>query len=117
MDSNLVIGLIGLAVCLTWLAWKGKQILVAISASLLWFGLAMWLFFATVPVLGFAENYQWIFGGVFFMLTFVPLLSLMDTEITHRREDQSWTEHGARPGRRESNYDKYKVELLKRTRR
>jgi hypothetical protein len=111
--------LMGLAFLMTVLTWKRPHILVAIIAGLLWFGLSMWFFFAPTPIIGFTERYQFIFAGAFFLLTFLPFLFIMDTEIRKSgKKGQSWTEWGAKPSdgpkTRAQRDTEYRSNLLRR---
>ncbi len=97
-----------------------RQILMAVSASLLWFGLAMYIFFSPTPILPLASTASNIFVWVFFILTFVPLLTLMDaedTDIEYTQDGMKWKEKGPRPKKKTSSaYDKYFNDIKRRMR-
>ncbi len=111
------IGILVLAGFLTWFSFHRPNILISISAGVTWLGLAMWMFFGTTPLFDLGETHSKLLVWVFFMLTFVPFLALMDTAIQYEKDGKRWTEWGARPQDRESSYDKYKTELRRRVRK
>ena len=113
----MTIAFLGLACFLTWATWTTRHILMGVCAFLTWFGEAMWLFFSAVPLFNFAELHTQLLAWVFFIMAFVPLLLLMDYQITKEKDGQKWTEWGARPKDKETNYERYKAELQRRTRR
>ena len=112
----MTIAFLGLACFLTWATWTTRHVLIAVCATLTWFGEAMWLFFSTVPVFPFSENHAFILAWVFFIMSFVPLLLLMDYQILKEKDGQKWTEWGARPKDKESTYEKHRREVRKRLR-
>jgi multisubunit Na+/H+ antiporter MnhG subunit len=111
------IALIALAAFLTWLSWHKANILTSLSAGLLWFGIAMWIFFASTPVFDLAEVYSKILVWVFFMLMFVPFLALMNTEIQVEKNGKKWREWGSKPKEKVDNYEAYRSELRRRINR
>lgn len=97
-----------LAVFLTWASFKRKMLLLSIAAGLCWFALFVWFFFTGDPILGFAEEYQQIFAYVFLIMTFIPFLALMDTEIKWEKNGRSWSEWGEKPTEKQgSDYENY----------
>jgi len=105
--------ILGLAGFLTWLSLKRKMLLLSVATFLTWWALALWFFFTPTPVLGISLDYQQILSYVFVLLSFIPLLALMDTEIRKQSKDgKSWTEWGSRPEEpKESGYDTYRKQL------
>jgi len=113
--NYLFIGLIALAFCLTLFASKRPNILVAFCAALLWFSTGMLLWFSSSPLLGLTENWSKVLVWVFFIMTFVPFLFQMDTEIKNDRPGVSWTEWGDKPKAKQVNSaEQYQTELRKR---
>ena len=116
MDITLIV----LAAFLTWpVSFKIKNLLISLSAGLLWFGLAVWFFFTPdpLPIFNLDDNYSIILVWVFMMLMFVPFLALMDTEIQMEKGGQKWREWGAKPTTKVNNYESYRKELQRRLRR
>lgn len=107
-----------LAAFFTWFSFKRPNLLISLITGLLWFALAMWLFFGTTPLFDLAELYVQILSWVFVVMTFVPFLALMDTEIRHEKEGHSWSSWGQEPKRKTpSGYEAYREKLYGRTRR
>jgi len=116
----LFIGLILLGVFLTWFCTIRRNILLAFSSSLVWFGCAAWLFFGT-SVLGLDETWKQIIVWAFVMMIFVPWLLFADIEVKHQRTTKfgssSWSSYsGDTPSFEDqmSTADKYKIELRER---
>jgi len=108
--------IVTLAVCLTVIALRHNLILFRVSAFLTWFALGMIMLtdaFGTTIV----DDWTLYLGWIFIMMSFSSLLIHMDTEITTESKGQRWTEWGTRPKNKETNYDRYKAELQRRTRR
>lgn len=96
---------------------SSRNILLAFSSSMIWFSLFMWLFFSPTPPLDVSKNWVQILAWVFLMLTFVPFLMRIDTEIRHERRGQKWTTWGTPPEERRSNAtEEYKALIRRRWR-
>lgn len=93
----LFITLVLMVLGLTLIQMRRPNILVAFSISMLWFALAMWLFFGSSPILTLAQDWTGILVWVFFMLAFVPWLFQMDTEIMNEAKGQRWKSWGSPP--------------------
>ena len=115
----MIILLVVVAIFLTWWASRIKNILVSLSASLVWFSITMWLFFDTTPLMGIGAPYQNLLLYAFAMLVFVPMLIHIDTEIRYEKDGRNWTEHGEKPNYENTvdAYSDYKKELQRRVRR
>lgn len=113
----MTLGMMALAAFLTWFSFKVQNILISLSAGILWLGLAMWFFFAVPPLFNLATVYAQLIVWVFFMMTFVPFLALMNTEIKMEKDGMKWSEWGARPRDQVTGYERYKKELRGRIRR
>lgn len=110
--------LVGLAAFLTWFSSKRPNILLGMSTALLWFALSLWGFFSTEPVFPLDEIYSDILYYVFLMLTFLPLLLQMDTEIKNEKDGHSWSTWGDKPeGQAPTAYEEYRKLLFNKTRR
>lgn len=116
IDGNyLFIGLLMLALCLTVFAANRPNILLAFCASLIWFSTGMLLWFSSVPLFGLTENWSKVLVWVFGIMSFVPFLLQMDTEIKNDRPGVSWTEWGDKPKAKQIDAGtKYQIELSKR---
>jgi hypothetical protein len=100
---------------LTLFASKRPNILLAFCASFVWFSIALLMWFSSTPIFGLAENWSKILVWVFAMLTFLPWLFQMDTEIKNDRPGVSWMEWGDKPKTKQINSaEKYESELKKR---
>jgi len=85
------------------------------AAGTCWLGLVMWLFFGSEPILDLDNDYAKFICWVFIMMTFVPFLALMDTEIKMEKDGKKWSVWGAPPREEHlSNYETYKKELRRR---
>jgi len=115
--SFLFVGLLIIAIFLTWMSSKRPEILVRLAAGLTWMATGFWLVLGDVTNLPLTAGWTQILVWVFFMMAAVPFLFQMNTEITTERKGQKWTAWGDQPpGERVSGYDDYKKRLLKRTR-
>ena len=110
----MTIAFMALAVFFTWLSFSRKEILICFCASLTWFSLAIWYFFGSTPLFGLEEVYHQLLVWVFVLMTFVPWLAQMNTEITREAGGQKWTEYGPKPKTKIANYEEYKAELRRR---
>lgn len=100
---------------LTLFASRRPNILLAFCAALVWFSIALLMWFSTTPIFGLTENWAKMLVWVFALLTFVPFLLQMDTEIKNEVPGASWTEFGDKPkAKKISSADKYEAELKKR---
>ena len=100
---------------------SGRNILLAFSSSMLWFALAMWMFFSPSPPLDIAQGWAQIIAWVFVMLAIVPWLLRMDVEIKNEARGQggqSWRTWGAPPrGKTTSRAEEYRKILRGRRKR
>jgi predicted membrane channel-forming protein YqfA (hemolysin III family) len=116
MSITISVALMALAVFLTWWSSRRKNILLALAAGILWFSLGMAFFFSAVPVIGLSESWKSIIAYVFLVLTFIPFLFQMDTEIRHEAEGHSWSTYGEEPKTtKKSEYEDYREKLFNRT--
>lgn len=106
-----------LACFLTWFSSQRKNIMLALAGFGVWFSLLFWLFFSTVPPLGFVENWHSVLVWVFLLLAFLPLVLQLDTEITKEFKGRRWKEFGTPPRDQESSTEAYMQEFRKRVRR
>ena len=90
---------------------------MGVADFLLWIGLAVYMFLDSDAIFGIDETYYIFFVYVYIILAIGSLLSLMDTQITKEKDGIKWTEFGARPKDKTTNYGKYKTELQSRTRK
>lgn len=117
-DEMLLVGFLGLAAFFTWFSYRRREILITFVASLLWFSLAMWMFFSDVAPFTLGDTHVNLLVWVFILMTFVPWLMQMNTEITNEERGQKWSSWGAPPSKKYmSGYDTYKKQLHRRTRR
>jgi hypothetical protein len=73
----------------------------------------MW--FSTTPIFGLTENWAKMLVWVFALLTFVPFLLQMDTEIKNEVPGASWMEFGDKPKPKKINTsEEYEMRLRKR---
>ena len=96
-----------------------QNILFAVSSSMLWFALFLWLFFdwGTPPPLDLEANWAQIISVVFIILSIVPWLIRMDTEIKHEAEGQSWNSFGKTPDLKKMSIQDEHRKRLRRGRR
>ena len=115
----LVIIILGLTLFIASFRWK--DILLSTAAALVWGAIGFWWMIAGGPP-GFETTAAWgpLITYVPFLLAFVVLLRLMNTEIIHeasgKNEKMAWTEWGSSPPARRtlSNYERYKRDLHRR---
>jgi len=108
----MVFAFIGLASFFTWFSTRRRNILLVLVASLLWFGLAMWLFFDAGSYFNLADNYAKIFAWLFIVLSVLPIMFYMNQEIRRDKGSRKWTEYGQPPPEeRKSEYEKYAEDL------
>ena len=115
----LIYAVMGMGLFFTWMSSRRRDILISMTAGLIWFVLGMWIFFSSTPILGLDESWKQILVWIFFILTFVPFLIYMNQEITREKSGNRWTEYGNPKDYEEtvSSYDNYKKELQRRIRR
>ena len=111
------IAILAMACFFTWLCHKRRNILLSMTAGILWLGLSMWYFFGSDPLLPLGTLANDIIAWAFFILMWVPILFAMDTEIRHEAQGKTWTKYGQEP-REEitSAYKAYRTKLYNRTR-
>lgn len=112
------IALIALASFFTWFCSRRRDILLSVIAGLLWFSLAMWLFFSTAPPFDLTETHSQVLAWVFVILTFVPFILYMNVRISVTdSKGRTWEEYGDVPENKVSSYEQYVKDLRSRTRR
>lgn len=117
-DDALFIGLLILGMFFMIFSGKRRSLVVALVTFMIWFSIGMWLFFSTAAPIGFGEPWKDILGWAFLVLSLLPWLFQMDTEIRHEAQGRSWSVYGSEPKEKgPSGYDQYKVQLRSRTRR
>lgn len=118
--SMLLLAFIGLACFFTWFSSKRRDILLSIVAALLWFSTAMWLFFSGSSPFDLSEGYVQILVWVFILLAFVPFLFQMNVEVKKEgkggRSYVDFVKRGMENGKPETEYQRYRRLLQKRTR-
>ena len=93
---------------LLWFSFTKKEVLLSVATSVVWMGIAYWIFTTMDMTLTWAQFLIW----VAVMLIFVPLLALMNTELKVTRDGNSWTEYGGKPPKNiVSASEKYKREI------
>jgi len=93
---------------LLWFSFTKKEVLLSIATSVVWMGVAYWIFTTMDMSLTWAKFLVW----VAVILIFVPLLALMNTELKVTRNGRSWTEYGGKPPKNiEGASAKYKREI------
>lgn len=112
--SFLFMGLIAIAIFLTYMSSRRPEILVRLAAGLTWMATGFWLVLGDVTNLGLASPWSQILIWVFFTMAAVPFLFQMNTEIRKETKGQSWTAWGNPPEGRETSYEKYRRELRER---
>lgn len=95
--SMLLFAFMGFAGFMTWMCSRRRQLLLAVSTFLIWFGMAMWLFFSGGAVFDLSTDYAKIFVWVFFIMSVVPFVLYANVPILHQRYGRSWTEYGEPP--------------------
>jgi hypothetical protein len=105
--SFLFVGVLALAVFFTWFSSRRPEILVRLSASLIWMALGFWFLLGGIENIDIADSWNQILIWVFFVMAVVPFLVQMNTEIRRERRGRTWTEWGAPPDERLSEYDRY----------
>lgn len=115
-DALLLVAIIALATFLTWFSSRRRNVLLSMTAGLIWFSLAMRLFFSAVPPVGLVETHAQMLAWVFIMLTFLPLVFYMGVPIVRTRKGKTWTSFGEPPPDEEpqSEYEKYAQDLHSR---
>lgn len=93
---------------------RRPNILIAFTISMLWFSLAMWLFFGDRPPLTLAQDWTGILVWVFVMLAIVPWLAQMDTEIQHEAQGKKWKSWGQPPEEKVNRREEYRKILRER---
>jgi hypothetical protein len=112
------LGLLATGCFFTWYSGKRRLLLLAVVSFLIWFAMAMWLFFTSIPVLGITKDWQQLLMWVFIIMAFIPFLLQMDTEITHKVGDTQWKSYGDTPaGKVVTKADAYKTLFRSKYRR
>ena len=116
--SFLFIGLLALATALTIACFKWKDVLLSYAAALVWLAQGFWWLLGNITNFGMGTTWFNILIWVPFVMFFVVLLRLMNTEIQMEQNGVRWTEMGGRPKRNRgpSSYESYAKELRRRTR-
>lgn len=84
-----------LAGVLTVFAMMRPEVLLRLCASLTWLALAFWSLLG--GALDITKGWVIILTTVFVVMTFVPLIFQMNTEIIREKRGKSWREWGRRP--------------------
>jgi hypothetical protein len=92
--SFLFLVLVALAVFLLWFSSKRPELLIRLSATLVWWALGFWVVIGDITNLGLDKSWTQILVWVFFILGLVPLIMSMNTEIRHEANGKQWTEFG-----------------------
>lgn len=101
----LFIGLIILGGFLTMLAAKRPSLPLAISAGLVWLSLGVWLWLSPSAIFSLSETWAQMLAFVFILLTFIPFLLQMNTEIRYEQSKQG--KFQGYPGAESSSYVKW----------
>ena len=112
--SFLFIGILSIAIFLTYMASKRPEMLVRVSAGLTWMSMGFWVLLGGITNLGLANSWTQILVWVFFIMAVVPFLFQMNTEIRRESRGRSWREWGNPPEETESNYERHRRELRAR---
>lgn len=95
-----------------------RNLLYTLCSSMIWFVLLMWLFTGDNPPLPFGEPWTKILAFVFLVLSILPWLTRMDVEIGNETRGKRWRTWGPAPKEKgPTNYEAYRDELRRRTRR
>jgi len=118
-ETMLLLAFLGIACFFTWFSNKRKDILLSIVAGLLWFSTAMWLFFSGSAPFDLSESYVQLLVWVFVIMSFVPFVFQMTTEV--RKEGKrgtytSFVKRGMENGVPETEYERHRRLLQKKTR-
>lgn len=117
-QSFLFIGLLLLALVLTIVAFRWKDILLSYAAALVWLAQGFWWLLGGINNFGIGTSWVNILIWVPFIMFLVVLLRLMNTEISMEEKGVKWMEMGGRPKKKApTNYESYAHELRRRTRR
>jgi len=116
--SYLFLGWLALAIFMTWFSSRRPEILVRLSAGLIWLGMGFWILLGGIDNIEVGDSWIQILIWVCFVMCVVPFVFQMNTEIRKERKGQSWTEFGVPPDEdKVSGYEEYKKRLHRRTRR
>ena len=116
-QTGLWLGFLILAGFLTVISWRRPSMLLSLAAGLTWLGMGFWLLLGSVANLNLADVWTQLIAYVFIIMTFVPFLFQMDTEIKREHSGRSWTELGPKPKTQSTNYERYREELRRRLRK
>lgn len=119
MSSSLFfLAILSLSLVLTWFSWRRPNILLGVVAFLMWLSSALYVVLS--GYFDLTQTYMKIFVWVLFIMSFVPLLAQMDTEIRHeamvKGKKVSWSDWGSEPQEKETSYERYKKQLRSRRR-
>jgi hypothetical protein len=112
--SFFFIAWIVLAIFFTWFASRRPEMLVRLTASLLWMGLGFWLLLGGIENIDIADSWNQILIWIFFVMTVVPWIFQINTEIRRERRGRTWSEWGAPPEERLSPYEEHRRLLRSR---
>ena len=113
--SFLFLTLVGLGLVLFLAAFRWKDLLLSWTAGLTWLAIGFWWALGDIENFGLTENWQTILVFIPFLLFFVVMLRLMNTEIVQEADGKRWSTYGQAPkGKAASNYEEYKAELRRR---
>ena len=95
--SFLFLGLILLAVLLTFIAVKVNLMLFRIAASISWLALSAWTLTSGSTNLSISSTWTQLLGFVFVLMVIAPLTLQMVTEVHREASGHAWTEWGKKP--------------------
>ena len=107
-----------IALGLTWFSTRRPEMLLRLAASFMWLGLAFWIVLGDT-VLSTDDSFAWIIIGVLLLMTFVPLVFQINTEVRTEKKGKMWSnwQRNFEGEPEESEYERYRSELRARTRR
>ena len=116
IEAYIFFTMVFLAIALSVISLKNKQILWRIATFLSWFTLSI-IFLTNAFGTSINDDWTLYLGWIFLIISFATLLMHMDTEITVEKEGRSWKEYGQPPKGKESKYESYRRQLYSKTRR
>ena len=110
----LAFGMIALG--LTYVSTRRPEMLLRLATSFLWLGMAFWLVLGDT-VLDTTESWTWIIVGALVLMTFVPLVFQMNTEVRTEKRGQMWSnwQRNFTGEPEETEYERYRRQLRDRT--
>jgi len=98
----LFLGLLILGSFLTYFSSRRPSMPLAICAALVWLALGVWLFLSPTPIFSFTETWAQMLAFVFILMTAIPFLFQMNTEIRYEQSKQG--KFKGYPGAESSSY-------------